>query len=332
MNELLQLAAGNLLNPAILFFVLGMGAGFLRSDLTIPEAVAKGLSLYLMMAIGFKGGAIVREQPPDFVFVLTIVLSIGLSFGLPLLAFALLRVGTRLSVADAAALAAHYGSISVVTFVTAVGMLDSRGIPYEGFLVAIMALMETPAIVSGLWLARRHQVDASDARPGGRFSGELLREILLNGSVVLLLGSFAIGIATGPEGMESLTPFLVDPFKGVLCLFLLDMGLVASRRLAETRVLTRRLVAFGLYMPLIGAAFGLACAALAGLSPGGATLLMVLSASASYIAAPAAMRLAIPKANPAIYITMSLAVTFPFNIIVGIPVYSAVAQAVLGGG
>jgi hypothetical protein len=330
MNELLHLAATNFLSPMVLFFALGFGAALLKSDLSIPEAVAKSLALYLMIAIGFKGGVNVRGSEFEVTLVGTIIAGLALSFAIPYLAFALLRATTKLGPADAAALAAHYGSISVVTFVTAVELLDARHIRFEGFLVAVMALMETPAIISGLLLARKHRVDAPDARQGGGLSRSLFREIFLNGSVVLLIGSFLIGIITGEKGMETMHPFIVDPFKGILCVFLLDMGLIAARRLSGTRVLSLPLIAFGVYMPLIGALLGLGAASLIGLSLGGTVLMMVLCASASYIAVPAAMRLAVPHANPAVYITMALAVTFPFNIIVGIPLYLLLARLVTG--
>ena len=326
MTEILALAGSNLLSPIILSFVLGLAAAFARSDLSVPEAVAKGLSIYLLFAIGFKGGVSVTANGIDGTLILSILSGLLLSFGLPLIAFALLKAMTALSRVDAAAVAAHYGSISIVTFVAATSILESRGIGAEGYMVAVAAAMEAPAILSALWLVAR-------GTPGsGRMESGLLREILLNGSIVLLVGSFLIGMLTGEDGLAEIAPFVVAPFKGVLCLFLLDMGLVAGRGLRGVRgTLGAGAAAFAVLMPLIGAAAGLALGAAIGLSTGGIVLLMTLAASASYIAVPAAMRVALPEANPSIYLTLSLGVTFPFNLTLGIPLYLAVASALTGG-
>lgn len=326
MNELLQLAIGNLVSPMVLFFALGVAAGRLKSDLTVPEAISKGLSLYLMLAIGFKGGVELATNGVSGTVAVALVLALVLSFGLPVIAYALLRALTRLDIPNAAAIAAHYGSVSVVTFVAATGFLGNRAIPYEGYLVAMLALMETPAIVTGLLLARRSVAAGLTTSRAPLFSGEVAREVFLSGSVVLLVGSFAIGWTTGDKGMTVMAPAIMDPFKAVLAVFLLDMGLLVGRRLRDFRAVGWPVVAFGLYMPLIGAMIGLFAAHAIGLSQGGMTLVAVLAASASYIVVPAAMRLSLPQANPAIYVTLSLAVTFPFNLIVGIPLYHAAAQ------
>lgn len=329
MGSALELAANNFLSPVILCFLLGLGAALARSDLSFPQAIAKGMSLYLLFAIGFKGGASVADHGVDALLIMTLIVAVILSAGLPFLAFFLLRTMTRLSTLDAAAVAAHYGSISIVTFVAATSVLQAQGVSSEGFMVAVAAAMEAPAIISALWLISRRGDNASQQ---GGMSGELMREILLNGSIVLLVGSFAIGWITGAEGKAEIDPFITAPFKGVLCLFLLDMGLVAGRGLRESKgTMSRGLVLFGLIMPLAGALCGLGAGALIGLSAGGVALLMVLSASASYIAVPAAMRVALPEANPAVYLTLSLGITFPFNVTVGIPIYIAVATAVIGG-
>ncbi|MBM1308882.1 sodium-dependent bicarbonate transport family permease [Sulfitobacter mediterraneus] len=327
MENLFSLAADNLVSPIILSFVLGVAASLARSDLSIPEAAAKALSIYLLFAIGFKGGVSVAAHGIDARLGLALLAGIILSAALPLVAFGLLRLMTAMSRLDAAAVAAHYGSISIVTFVAATSVLESRGIAAEGYMVAVAAAMEAPAILSALWLV---------ARGGGGDSkgmdGALMREIMLNGSIVLLVGAFLIGWATGEEGLAEISSFIVSPFKGVLCLFLLDMGLVAGRGLRQGGgILTPSVLAFGVLMPLIGAAAGLATALALGLTPGGVTLMMVLSASASYIAVPAAMRVALPEANPSLYLTLSLGVTFPFNLTLGIPLYVAVAQAMTGG-
>ena len=324
MDGMLQLAAQNLLSPIVLFFVLGAGAALARSDLSVPEAVAKGMSIYLLFAIGFKGGVSVAAHGIDATLGMTLLAGVILSFILPFIAFFLLRAISRLSRTDAAAVAGHYGSISIVTFVAATSVLQSAGIASEGYLVAVAAAMEAPAILSALWLV------SSGGK--GRMDGALLREILLNGSIVLLVGAFAIGWITGEEGLKEIESFIVAPFKGVLCLFLLDMGLVAGRGLKQGReVLRPGPLLFGILMPMIGACLGLAAAMLIGLSLGGSLLLMVLSASASYIAVPAAMRVALPEANPSVYLTLSLGVTFPFNLTLGIPLYLALATAVMGG-
>lgn len=325
MIDMLASAAGNFLTPTILAFMLGALAGFFRSDLTVPEAITKGISIYLMLAIGMKGGASLAESGVGLDVLPGLAVAVMLSFLIPLVAYALLKLATRLPTVDSAAVAAHYGSVSIVTFVTAAQFLTDIDVPYEAHIIAMVALMETPAIISGLLLARRNAATSVNT---SLFAPEMVREIFFNGSIVLLLGGFAIGWATGPEGMASVAPFFVDPFQGILCLFLLDMGLVAAHRLRAAQSLTINVVAFGLYMPLIGATLG-ACAGFAvGLSVGGTTLLSVLCASASYIAVPAAMRLALPKADPGVYIPLSLGVTFPFNVLIGIPLYTACIDAI----
>lgn len=329
MDSFLQLAIGNLLSPMVLFFALGIAAGSLKSDLAIPEAISKGLSLYLMLAIGFKGGVELASNGVAGTVTMALALALVLSFGLPVIAFSLLRATTRLDIPNAAAIAAHYGSVSIVTFVAATGFLGYRAIPYEGYVVAMLALMETPAIVTGLLLARRSGAAAAPAASRHPLlSRKVAREIFLSGSVVLLVGSLAIGWITGDKGMTVMAPAIVDPFKAVLAVFLLDMGLLVGRRLQDLTTVGWPVMAFGLYMPLCGATIGILAAHAIGLSQGGMTLVAVLAASASYIVVPAAMRLSLPQANPAIYVTLSLAVTFPFNLIVGIPLYYAAAQLI----
>jgi hypothetical protein len=324
-TDILALAGSNLLSPMILCFALGLLAALARSDLSVPEAAAKALSIYLLFAIGFKGGAAVGDHGIGFSLVSALAAGVLLSIALPFVAFALLRALTQFSVADAAAVAAHYGSISIVTFVTATSVLEGRGISSEGYMVAVAAAMEAPAIISALWIVAK-------AGDGADVDSDLWREILLNGSIVLLVGSFVIGFLTGSEGLARIESFIVSPFQGVLCLFLLDMGLVAGRGLrASGGVLGLGAILFGVLMPLIGGAAGLVMGAGLGLSAGGLALLMTLAASASYIAVPAAMRVALPEANPSIYLTLSLGVTFPFNLTVGIPLYVALATAVAGG-
>ncbi|MBI1237464.1 MAG: sodium-dependent bicarbonate transport family permease [Alphaproteobacteria bacterium] len=319
---LFDLAVANLISPPILFFALGLGAAMVRSDLVVPEAVAKALSIYLIMAIGFKGGVeMASSSLADAA--LAIGAGIVLSFAIPFISFGLLRATSRTGRTDAAAIAAHYGSISIVTFIAASDAGAALGLAAAGFMVAVAAAMEAPAIFSGLMLAGKQD---------GQSGRELVRDVAFNGSIVLLIGAFLIGWATGDSGRLVVEPFFYDIFRGVLCLFLLDMGLVAGRGLVRQAGDIRfPVILHGLYMPLIGAALGLIAAMLIGMDPGSGALLMTLSASASYIAVPAAMRLALPKARPAISLTLSLGITFPFNLIFGIPLYYAVAGMMLGG-
>lgn len=309
-----------LLSPVILFFVLGVLAAAARSDLAIPEPIAKGMALYLMAAIGLKGGVEVSASGFSPLMASAAVAGLALSCLIPVGAFALLRSLGRLPRLDAAAVAAHYGSVSVVTFVAGSEMLAAAGMAPAGFMVAVLALMETPAIIAGLLLARG--VRAGDAHE----RRELLRETLLNGTVVLLLGSFVIGLVVGKKGFATVAPVFDSGFRGVLCLFLLDMGLVAIRRLRETRSLTLRLASLGIVLPVINGAFGTLLGHFIGLDAGSAAGLGILAASASYIAVPAAMRLALPQADAGLSLAMSLAVTFPFNIAIGIPAISYLAR------
>lgn len=315
-------AAAALVNPAILFFVLGALAAVARSDLAIPEALAKGMSLYLMAAIGLKGGVAVAKVGFTPEMLAAGAAGLALSFVLPLPAFALLR---RAGVApvDAAAGAAHYGSVSVVTFVTGVEILTAQGMPPAGYMVAVLALMETPAIMTGLWLARRG--GASTAQP----AGELVREVLFNGSVVLLVGAFVIGALIGAAKFATIAPVFDTAFRGVLCLFLLDMGLIAARRLIGTRLVTPAVFAAAIALPLVNGALGTLIGVLIGLDAGSSAALGILAGSASYIAVPAAMRLALPQADPGLYLAMSLGITFPFNIVVGIALWSALARSLI---
>ncbi|WP_281996023.1 sodium-dependent bicarbonate transport family permease [Ruegeria faecimaris] len=315
MPSVIETLSSNLLVPTILFFVLGLLAAFARSDLSIPGGAAKFMSLYLLLAIGFKGGSSLAEHGIPMDLFLTLLGGVALSFVIPFVAFGLLRVMTRLDALNAAAVAGHYGSISIVTFVTATSLLDLVGLDHDGFMVAVAAAMEVPAILSALWLA--HKTSSKGVNDNG-----LWRDLLANGSIVLLTGAFLIGAITGGEGMQMIAPFIVTPFTGILCLFLLDMGISAGRSLIKNRdKLSLGLFAFGMLMPLIGAAMAWVVGAVIGLPEGSLFLFMVLSASASYIAVPAAMKIALPKAEAGIYLTLSLGVSFPFNITIGLPLY-----------
>jgi hypothetical protein len=320
--EFASLFQTNILTPPILFFALGVLAGLIKSDLSVPDSISRYLSIYLMMAIGFKGGVAIANTPHlGGEVVMTALAGVGIGFMLPFLAYTLLRRTTRVDQPTAAAIAAHYGSISMVTFATAVAFLDASAVRYAGYTVAVLALMEAPAIMSGLFLARRGQKHQTSSG-----HNQLLRDIFTNGAILLLFGAFMIGWITGQRGMDKVAGFLQEPFQGVLCLFLLDMGLLVARNLHHVKAFSAPLLAFGIYMPLIGAACGLGAAMLIGLDAGTGFLFIVLCASASYIAVPAAMRLALPEANAAVYLPMSLAVTFPFNVILGLPAYYAMAE------
>jgi len=324
-----DLILSTLLSPIVLFFVLGLSAALMRSQMSVPESFAKGLAIYLMMAIGLKGGVEMSKTAlsPD-IFAIAGV-SLALSFGLPFIAYMTLRFVSKMSRINAAATAGHYGSISIVTFVAATQALQLAGIVSSGYMVAMAALMEVPAIMSALILAQRGM--KKEGEIAGSEKGELFREVFLNASVVVLVGALAIGWISGEAGMEKIAPFFVTPFQGVLCLFLLDMGLNAGRGLRRGwRQLDIGALSFGIFMPLIGAAIAALCCLILGISVGNSALLITLAASASYIAVPAAMRLALPKAQPSIYLTLSLGVTFPFNLTLGIPLYIILAQIVGG--
>lgn len=308
-------------SPVVLFFILGLFAAFVRSDLAIPEAIAKGMSLYLMAAIGLKGGVAVAKSGIDTSVALALITGIIASFILPFFAYLVLKSFGKLDRVNAGAVAAHYGSVSVVTYVTAIEILELSAIPAAGFMVAVLAAMETPAILSGLLLAKRgHKAGPHDERR------EMLREVFLNASVVLLLGSFAIGLIAGPDGFSEVSPFFEAGFKGVLCLFLLDMGLIAARRIMASRAITVRLATIAIGLPLFNGVLGVVAGTLIGLDVGSVAVFGVLCASASYIAVPAAMRMALPEADPGIYLTMSLSITFPFNILVNIGLLTAFAR------
>jgi len=308
------------LDPIVLFFALGLGAGILKADLRLPPAIYEFVSTVLLLSIGMKGGIELARQPADDLaldLLLTLILGILLTF----IAFFILRYVGRLDRSNSAAVAAHYGSVSIGTFAVAVAFLAGAGISYEPTLPLLLVLLEIPAIVLGILLARGVKA--------GTPWGEIAHEVLLGRSVLLLLGGLAIGWAAGPEGLEPVAPLFFDLFKGILAVFLLEMGLIAADHLGGFRRHGLFMGAFALLIPPLFAMIGLGFAALMELSVGGAILLATLAASASYIAAPAAMRSAVPEANPAISLTAALAITFPFNILVGIPLYQQAAEWLL---
>ena len=318
------------ISPPVLFFVLGAIAALVKSDLRVPRQVTKLLSLYLLWAIGFTGGVKIAQSGLDRDALVAIVIGVALAAAMPLAIFALLR--RRLGVHDAAAVAACYGSVSAVTFLTAASILDDLGIAYGGHMVAVMALMESPAIVVSILLLRKSQPQETAEPQSPRAGwGMILHEAFLNGPVLLLLGSLVIGLVTRERGFEAFKPLCKDLFNGVLVFFLLDLGLLAARRLRTFLSRGLALVGYGIVIPPVAAGIALALARAGGLPLGDAVLLAVLASSASYIAVPAAARIAIPKAEPSVYIGMALAVTFPFNVILGIPLYLWAARLAWGG-
>jgi hypothetical protein len=307
-----------LTSPAILFFFVGAAAAFARSDLAIPESIAKALSLYLMLCIGFKGGVEARAAGFNGDFLAAAAIGVALSALMPLLAFLVLKKRSGLDRPTLCALAATYGSVSVVTFAAGQQHLEAIGLSSGGYMAAVLALMETPAILTALILLN----GAGRGEPVRRRT--ILREVFVGAATVMLLGSFLVGLISGDDGMARLELFVGPLFQGALCFFLLDIGLIAARRLMEGgRKLSPAVIGFALGFPLLSAAIALLLSRLAGLDAGNAALLTILAGSASYIAVPAAMRLAAPSADAGVFVTASLAITFPFNLIFGIALYTA---------
>jgi hypothetical protein len=332
----------NLIDPAILFFIFGVLAGTVKSNLEIPPAISRFLSLYLLMALGLKGGFALSQSGLTASVGISLAAAVSLAIVIPLIGYAVLR--RFVSGFDAAAVAATYGSVSAVTFVTAVQTLENQGVPYGGHMAAAMALMESPAIILAVvWANSLRQKKASGvavqvggaaalegpAAPHGASVGKILHESFTDGAQLLLLGAMVIGLITGEAGQEAMAPFSVDLFKGMLAFFLLDMGLMAARNLPQVKGQSPVLIAYAVLGPIVHAALALGVAVALKLSAGDGALLMVLAASASYIAVPAVLRTALPEAKPALYFGLSLGLTFPLNIVLGIPVYLATAQAVL---
>lgn len=316
--DLLTALQANLLSPAVLFFLLGVIAALSRSDLKFPEPVYFALTTYLLVAIGLKGGAAVAEAGLAKVWWPALV-AVMLGALIPLWTYPLLRFGGKLPGVDAAAIAAHYGSVSAVTFIAATNYLKTIQMPYESYATAFLAVMESPAILIGVVLGKL----ATDGGREGIWKSmkASIHEAVLGRSIFLLMGALLVGFLSGKSGMEKVEPFFVTPFQGILALFLLEMGVVAGRRIGDLKRVGPFLLAFGIVVPLINGALGAVLGWACGLELGGTTLFAVLAASASYIAAPAAIRTSLPEANPTLYLASSLAITFPFNITVGIPIY-----------
>jgi hypothetical protein len=325
-----SLVLQNLVSAPVLFFFLGILAVLLGSDLEIPSPLPKLFSLYLLLAIGFKGGLELAHSGLGPQVVLTIGAAVLMSLLVPLSSFLILR--SWLDPFNAAAIAASYGSISAVTFITAESFLNVLKLDFDGFMVAALALMESPAIVVGVLLARIAASTADTVKKSQKGNiawNEILREAFLNGSVFLLIGSLVIGMLVAsfsPTGLTKMEPFTDKMFYGALCFFLLDMGIVAAQRIQDLRRAGPLLIAFAIVAPLVHAAVGLALSMALSLPQGDTLLFMVLCASASYIAVPAAMRMTVPQANPSLYISTALGVTFPFNVVIGIPIYMALIQ------
>jgi uncharacterized protein len=309
-----------LTDVVVFFFLLGVFARLAKSDLRLPEALYEALSIYLLLAIGLKGGVELARQPVAALLPEVLAL-VALGLAIPFLLYPALRAA-RLTGVDAAALAAHYGSVSVVTFAVATATLQDLNIGYESHAALWVAVMEAPGLLAGILLARM----SLRGTTGSTRWGPLLHDVFFGKSVVLLLGGLAIGAVAGPEGMKPIEAVFVVPFKGVLALFLLELGLVAGAQLVQLKRYGAVVVAVGVLAPPLLAVAGALVGKALGLSTGGVALVATLAASASYIAAPTAMRVAVPQANAGLSITAALGVTFPFNVVLGIPMYIALAR------
>ena len=308
------------LDPVVLFFILGLAAGLMRAEMRLPPAIYEFLSVILLLAIGLKGGIELSKQSfGDLVPDIAAVLALG--FVIPLLAFPIIYYIGRFKKADAASIAAHYGSVSVGTYAVAAAYLLAQGISFEAYMPLFLVILEVPAIIVGIILVRGISKKTK--------WGQLSHEVFLGKSIVLLLGGLLIGWISGEEGIKPIGGLFFDPFKGVLALFLLEMGLIAASQVNSLRRYGVFLLGFGIIFPIISAVIGILTGGMLGLSLGGTVMLATLSASASYIAVPAAMRIALPEANPTLSLTASLGVTFPFNIIFGIPLYHKLAEYIL---
>ncbi len=318
----LHLLIDNLTNPALLFFFLGIIAVRLKSDLEIPESSSKFISFYLLLSIGFKGGQELSHSELSAEIFWSLGFGVLLALIVPLYTFFILR--QKYNISDSGAIAASYGSVSAVTFVTALSFLEIEQIPFGGHMVAVMAIMEAPSIMVGVLLMSIMNKNKKDAIP----LGKVLKHALTNGSVLLIIGSLVIGFLASEQQAEGIKPFTTDIFKGFLAVFLLDMGITSGKKISSFLKKGWFATVFSIVIPLVN---GIAVAFISSMfieSIGNRFLLSILAASASYIAVPAAMRLAAPKANPGLYVPMALAVTFPFNITVGLPLYLCIVQMV----
>lgn len=315
-----NLLISNLTNPTLLFFVLGIVAVTVKSDLEIPASTSKFISLYLLFSIGFKGGQELAQSGLNKEILITLGLCIAFAALVPVYTFSILK--RKLSIENAGAIAATYGSVSAVTFVTATLFLENNKVPFGGHMVAAMALMEAPAIIIGVMLMRHY----GDQSSKGSFK-TLMHESLTNGSVLMITGSLIIGIISDAKGAEGIKPFTTDIFKGFLAIFLLEMGMVAARRFAAFRNYGWFVSIFSIVVPIINGLLAIAVTHFFPISPGNRLLIAILASSASYIAVPAAMKQAAPNADPGLYVPMALGLTFPFNITFGMPLYWMLIQS-----
>ena len=311
------------LDPAILFFIFGVFAGAVKSNLEIPQPISRFLSLYLLMALGLKGGFALHRSGFTLEIALALGLAIFLAVIIPLMGYLFLR--RKLNHYDAAAIAATYGSVSAVTFITATQALDQYGIAFGAYMAAAMALMESPAIILAILLANKARALSTKSTQSAGMS-KVLHESFTDGAQLLLLGAMVVGLVSGDDGQKIMAPFSIDLFKGMLAFFLLDMGLMAAKNFDGIKGKPPITIFYGIVGPLFHASLALGLCKLLGLALGDTVLLMVLAASASYIAVPAVLRHALPEVNPALYMGMSLGITFPFNIILGIPLYTYIAK------
>lgn len=318
-----MLLGSNLVSPPVVLFIVGVIAAVSKSDLRIPRDVYQIMTIYLLLVIGVKGGIAMGATSLSVIF-LPLLATFLMGALIPVSVFLATRKLMKLSVADAAALAAHYGSVSAVTFMACIAFLEAQGVEYEGFMPAIMAAMEIPAIMVGVFLAKYF------LREEGVSNAETVRELVSSKSILLLIGGLVAGALASEQTVQVLNKSLIPPFYGVLTLFLLEMGLVAGSRIADVRAAGKPLLTFGILAPILQGTAALLVAHLIGLSQGGAIIFAILCASASYIAAPAAVRAAIPSANPAYYVSSSLGITFPFNLIMGIPLFYVLSGLIYG--
>ena len=322
-----EMLRANLLSPIPLAFALGLLARVLRSDLALPKDLYASLSIYLLFALGLRGGVELAHAPPGQL-ALPIVATVALGVFTPLVAYAITRGIGRFAPADAAAMAAHYGSVSAVTFIAAQQYVQDAGSPAEGFMPTLLTVLESPGILVGLSLGAMQRGGDEERGPASARLGRVVHEIATGRTMVLLLGGLAVGYTMGTPGWRAVSPFFEGGFKGALMLFLLEMGLVAGERLGDLKRAGGFLLGFGIAVPILHGALGVLLARAAGLSVGGATVLGAMAASASYIAAPPAVRMTLPEANPTFTLTAALGITFPFNLLAGIPLYHRIAMAV----
>ena len=314
----LQIIISNLTNPTLLFFLLGIFATIVKSDLKIPESSSKFISLYLLFAIGFKGGQELAHSEFNSEIIYSILFGLMISASIPLYTFFILK--RKMSISNAGAVAATYGSVSAVTFVSAVAFLEIQQIPFSGYMVAVMAFMESPAIIIGVILISKYDNDANNIMS----TGSIVRHSFTNGSVLLILGSLLIGLIADSKQAEGIKPFTTDIFKGFLAIFLLEMGMVTARRFASFKKYGLFLSIFALIIPAINGSIIAFASSMITADIGNRFIFAILAASASYIAVPAAMKLAAPKADPGLFVPMAIGLTFPFNITIGMPLYYAI--------